>query len=195
MEEQRLGPQQQELYAQALVLVVAVEKMLRMKGGLSVSTEPKLIRRKIVQFGKRMRVDGLEKFSERTVFSAVNFYLDKEKMEAHDAVGALVVFLPVSYIATLLRMMEYPVIEEDDDASVLDGCGTVANLIAGYFVKEMKGLGYIHLEMSHFESYVNTSVDGVEFSPDQEWKYVVDFEINGRKRMVAELTLGHVPRY
>ncbi len=195
MEEHRLGPQQKEFYAQALVLVVAVEKMLRMKGGLVLSAEPHVVRRKIVQFGKRMRIDGLEKFGERTVFSSINFYLDKERMDENQAVGTLIVYLPVSYIDRLLRMMEYPHIDEEDDESVLDGCGTVTNLIGGYFVKELKGLGYIHLEMSHFESYINTSVNGVEFSAEQEWKYEITFEISGAKKMVAELTLGHVPRY
>jgi len=195
MEEHHLGSQEQEFYAQALVLVVAVEKMLRMKGGLVLSAEPHVIRKKIVQFGKRMRIDGLEKFGERTVFSSVNFYIDKERMEDKQAIGSLIIYLPISYIDRLLRMMEYPHIEEEDDEAVLDGCGTVTNLIAGYFVKELKGLGYIHLEMSHFESYINTSLNGIEFSAEQEWKYEITFEISGAKKMVAELTLGHIPRY
>ena len=195
MDEKQIVPQQKSFHAQAMALVSAVEKTLRLKGGLLLSARPLVIRKKIVQFGKRMRVDGLENFGERTVFASINFYFDKARMEHHRAVGSMIVYLPVSYIGRLLHMMDYPDVDEDDEESVLDACGTVANLFAGAFVKELKGLGYVHLEMSHFESYINTAVDGIEFSSDQEWKYEISFEISGAKRMVADLTLAHIPRY
>jgi hypothetical protein len=195
MEDSHHNVQQEEFHSQALALVTAVEKLLRLKGKLKFSADPVVVRRKIVQFSKRMRVDGLEKFGERTVFSAVNFYINKIRMEEHQALGGIIIYVPVSYISRLLHMMEYPRVDEDDEAAVLDGCGTVANLIAGYFVKELKGQGYVHLEMSHFESFINTSLNGIEFSAEQEWKYEISFEVDGSKKMVAELTLGHIPRY
>jgi hypothetical protein len=148
-----------------------------------------------VQFGRRMRVDGLEKFGERTVFSSVYFYRDKSHMEHHNAVGSLIVYIPVSYISKLLHLLDYPRVDEDDEPAVLDGCGTVTNLLAGYFIKEMSGRGYVHLEMSYFESYVNTAVDGLEFSADQDFKYEIDLEVKGEKKLALELTMAAVPHY
>ncbi|MBF0618597.1 MAG: hypothetical protein HQL19_00335 [Candidatus Omnitrophica bacterium] len=185
----------QELFQCALILSIAVKKMLQVKGGIYLSADPEPKEKNIVQFEKRMRVDGLEKFGDRTAFSTVFFCRDKEHLERHAAVGSFTIFIPVNYISKLLWQMEYPRIDEEDDMMVLDACGTVANLVAGYFVKEMMDMGYVHLEMSHFESYINTAVDGVEFPSDQATKYETEFYIKGEKRIVTELAMGYVPRY
>ncbi len=184
-----------KLYDLTLILIKAVTDTLRVKGGISLSARPEVKEKKIVQFGRRMRVDGLEKFGERTVFSAIYFYRDKSHMEKHNAVGSLVFYVPVSYISKLLHLLDYPRIDEDDEPAVLDACGTIANLFGGAFVKEMSGRGYIFLEMSPFESYVNTAVDGLEFSADQKCKYEMSMEIKGEKRLVLELTMAPIPNY
>ena len=92
-------------------------------------------------------------------------------------------------------LLEYGRIDEDDEEEVLDACGTVTNLIAGYFVKELSAHGYIHLEMSHFDTYINSPVDGINFFPQEDVKHEMDFFIREEKRIVIELTMGHVPRY
>ena len=107
--------------------------------------------------------------------------------------GALIVFIQADEIARLMWSFDYPRIDEDDDAAILDACGTLTNLIAGYFVKELRDLGRVHLQMSHFENYINTAVDGIAFASDETEKYAVDFWIKGTKRIVAELTMGPVP--
>jgi hypothetical protein len=91
--------------------------------------------------------------------------------------------------------MDYGRIDEDDDEEVLDASGTVTNLIAGGFVKELTGRGYVHLEMSHFESFINTVVDGIHFSAEQDRKFEIEFFIRKEKRIVVELTMGNIPRY
>lgn len=189
------GIQNRELYEYSQILIAAVKKMLHLKGGLVLSAEPDITEEKIVEFGRRMRVDGLSKFSEKTVFSNIVFYLSKTEMDNKQAIGSLVFYIPISYIAKLLWIFDYPRIDEDDETAVLDGCGTIANLLSGWFVKGLCGFGYIHLEMSHFESFINTAVNGVEFSSDQKVKHRIDFCIKGQKKLVAELTMGYIPRY
>ncbi|NLE65394.1 MAG: hypothetical protein GX606_05730, partial [Elusimicrobia bacterium] len=168
---------------------------LRAKGDIYLSVDPVVRERPIVEFAKRMRVDGLEKFNCRTVFSSITFHLDKGHLEHGQAVGALVVYIPVDYLPRLMWLMEYGRINEDDDDVIMDACGTVTNLIAGYFVKELSGHGYIFLEMSHFESFINTAVNGINFSPEQDVKHEISFEIKGDKQIVVELTMGPIPRY
>lgn len=183
------------LFDMAVILAFAVAKMLKAKGDIYLSTEPVIKERKTVQFARRMRVDGLEKFGSQTVFSSVTFHLDREHMDQGRALGALVVYIPVDYIARLMWLLEYGRIDEDDELVVMDACGTITNLIAGYFVKELSANGYIFLEMSHFESYINTAVNGVNFSPDQELKDELEFFIKGEKKIVAELTMKPLERY
>ncbi|NTV29172.1 MAG: hypothetical protein HGA80_03720 [Candidatus Omnitrophica bacterium] len=184
-----------QLYSMALVLSRAAKDMLRVKGGIRLSAEPEIRERRIVQFGKRMRIDGLEKFSERTVFSSLHFYRDKSDMDKHNAVGCMIVYIPVSYLSRLLHLLDYPRVEEDDEEDLLDGCGTLTNLFGGWFVKELSAQGYVHLEMSHFESYINTAVNGIEFSSDQGSKCEIDFKIRDVKRLVMELTMAPIPHY
>lgn len=189
------APFQDDLLTIALLLVKSVKKILREKGQIALSNEPEPVFKPITQFANRMRIDALEKFSERTVFSTINFYLDEQHMEQHSAIGALVLYIPVALISNLMHILEYPRIDEDNDEEVLDACGTVTNLIAGTLVKEMKGLGYVHLEMSHFQNSINTALNGIEFPFDQERKCELRFEISGRPRIVAEVVMGKVPRY
>jgi len=177
----------------ALILSQAVRKMIQVKGEYDLSRDPVMHPKAVVSFHQRLRVDGMEKFNARTVFSAVKFYTDAKSLELDKPLGALIIFVQADEIARLMWSFDYPRIDEDDDEMILDACGTLTNLIAGYFVKDIRDLGRVHLEMSHFESYINTAVNGIAFASDQTEKYVIDFWIKGTKRIVAELTMGPVP--
>jgi hypothetical protein len=184
-----------DLYEMATVLANVVRQILLVKGDIRLSSDPIINEKEVVQFHKRMRVDGLEKFAQRALVSTVNFYRDKDQMDDLHAVGAMVVYIPVDYIDRLMWLMEYGHVDEDDDSAILDASGTVTNLFAGSFVKELMARGYVHLEMSHFESFINTVVDGIHFSPDQGKKFEIEFFIRKEKRIVVELTMGRVPKY
>lgn len=175
------------------LLIKAVREILQAKGGFDVSRKPVVTEKDIVSFHGRLRVDAMEKYNARTVFSVVKFYANVEKMERDQPVGAMIVFVEAEYLSKLLWSLEYPRIDEDDDAELLDGCGTLVNVIAGHFVKIIHDKGFVHLQMSHFESYVNTALNGIAFSSDQTIKNEIIFYIQGQKRMVVELTMGHVP--
>ncbi|MBF0330711.1 MAG: hypothetical protein HQL17_02150 [Candidatus Omnitrophica bacterium] len=182
------------LYEFVDLLSKAAREMLQVKGNFDVSRKPVIVDKEVVSFHGRMRIDGLEKFNRRTVFSVVKFYTDAAHMERDRPVGALTVFVETEHLPKLLWSLEYPRIDEDDDEAMLDGCGTLTNLIAGYYVKEIFDQGYVHLQMSHFESYINTAVNGIAFSVDQTKKCEISFIIQGQKRIVVELTMSNVPR-
>jgi hypothetical protein len=187
--------QHRALYALSEILITSVKKMLAQKGDIYLSEDPKVTEKEIVEFSRRMRVDGLEKFPCRTIMASVNFYIDKSHMASEQALGAMVVYLPEDYIARLMWLLEYGRINENDDMELLDACGTLTNLIAGGFVKELCANGFVHLEMSHFETFVNSPVNGIIFSPKETVKHEIEFYIRKEKRMVLELSMGHLQRY
>ncbi|MBF0387170.1 MAG: hypothetical protein HQL20_04870 [Candidatus Omnitrophica bacterium] len=185
----------EELYALSAILVSAVKKMLAQKGDIHLSKDPEVREKETIQFAHRMRVDGLEKFNGRTLVAALNFYVDKERMAQEKALGALIVYIPEDYIARLMWLLDYGRIDEDNEAEVLDACGTVTNLIAGYFVKELCGHGYIHLEMGHFTTFINAPLNGIDFHSQEKVKHEMAFFFREEKRMVLELTMGPLKRY
>jgi hypothetical protein len=75
-----------------------------------------------------------------------------------------------------------------------DACGTFLNIVSAKFKEGMIQLGYRELVMSHFVSFQNEAINGIEYDPKQKEKYEISFEIGGYKRIVFELTMGNVPR-
>ncbi len=185
----------QELFTQAIHLAEVVKKILKNTGRVNLSSNPFLERKSIVEFMGRMRIFGMEKFDNPTYIAVVNYYADRQNLEQKKALGALVCYVEQDYVARLVRLLQYPRLEDDEDEEALkDASGTLCNLFAGQFKSEISKLGYIELQMSAFESFRNSSESGVAFCSGQTEKYEISFEIEGFKRLVVDLTMGAVPR-
>ena len=174
-------------YTLALALAAAVKKIFYEKSSMTFSSEPKLEKKLITQFVHRMRVDAMEKFNATTVFSVIEFAAKAQDLERGDYLTTLVVYLEAKFLPEFLRLMQYPYIDSDDEEELKDGCGTLCNVIAGQFKKEIVSLGYKDVMMSHFESYINTIADGVAIPPRSMEKFELSFEVEGTKRMVVEV--------
>lgn len=183
-----------ELYLQSLLLGEVVKRILEKKAEIYLSSKPQLVKKNITEFMKKMRVTGLSKFEGRTYISTVNFYLSDEDLESHEAIGAIVLYLPEIHIVKILQDLGYPVIDEDDEDALEDACGSFCNMIAGSFKAGLSQLGYEEIVMSHFSSYQNDVINGVEYSHFQHQLFEVSFEIKGEKMIVADLTLDQVPK-
>jgi len=152
-------------------------------------------KRKIIEYDGRMRADGMEKFdNEPTYVSAVNFYTSEADMEKQKTLGALIVYVEQSYIAKLMKMLQYPPIDDESDDAMRDSCGTLCNIIAGRFKSEIAQEGYVELEMSHFSNYRNSAFKGVSFCFSEFDVYQMNFDIDKTKRLVIEMTIGPVPK-
>lgn len=180
-------------HLQAMMLAEVVRRILQKKGDIVLSSKPTIEKRNITEFRKRMRVTSITKFDEKTYISTVNFFDDEKAMEKNKALGAIVLYIPESYVVKLLKELGYPVFDEEDGGLLEDACGTFCNLLAGNFNTGLTQLGYKELTMSHFSTYQNDVVAGVPFSPDQKDLYEINFEIGGVKRLVVDLTLGSIP--
>jgi len=179
----------------ALALSAAVKKIFYEKSGTVFSNEPKLEKKLITQFVHRMRVDAMEKFNATTAFSVVQFAANDETLEKQAYLITLVVYLEQKFLPEFLRLLQYPYIDSDDETEVKDGCGTLCNLIAGQYKREITALGYKDLMMSPFENYINTAADGVGIPNGATEKFELSFEVEGSKRLVVEMmTLSMLPK-
>ena len=188
------GDHSEDLFTMTLSLSAAVKKVFFEKSENKFSSEPVIGKKIIIQFVNRMRVDAMEKFNSTTLLSMVHFYKNSAALEKNDPVGLIIVYIERDFVPELLRLLKYPYIDYENEIEVLDGIGTITNLIAGYFKKELARLGYIDLEMSAFKSAMNTVLDGVEYCKEQTRKYEIGFEINDQKRLVVEMVMNALPK-
>ncbi len=184
----------EELFNLAINLAGVVKNMFKKRGELALSCEPVIEKKDIVEFMHRMRVFGMEKFETPTFISSVNYYKSVKDLEEHKALGTVIVYVEQEFVGKLLRYLQYPIIDEDDEDELKDACGTLCNVIAGQFKAEVAKLGYIELQMSHFSSYRNSAFLGVEFASQQREKYEISFFLQDKKRLVIELTMGNIPK-
>jgi hypothetical protein len=177
----------ESIFTLALALSAAVKKIFYEKSEMTFSSEPALEKKPIVLYFNEMRVDAMEKFNSTTVFSVIDFAATEEGLENHKYLITIIVYLEKDFLPEFLRLLQYPYIDSDDDMEVKDGCGTLVNLIAGQYKREMATLGYKDVMMSPFESYINTAMDGVLIPQGVTEKYEINFEIEGTKRLTVEM--------
>ncbi len=185
----------EDIFTMVLALSAAVKKIFYEKAEVRFSNEPAVEKKAIIQFKRRIRIDAMGKFNAPTVFSSVGFYQNAKALDDNiTPLGVIIVYVEREFVPEILRLLKYPYIDYEEDDEVKDGCGALANLLAGYFKRELINLGYKDMEMAPFKSYVNSAQDGVEFPFEQIYKYDVSFDLDGRKRMVVEMVMSYIPR-
>ena len=179
---------------QAKLMAEVVKRILKKRATLELSAQPIFELKPVTEFMKRMRVTALGRFEGTTYISTITFFVNDEDMADDNPIGVLVLYIPEEYIVKLLQKLNYPIVDEDDQAALEDACGTFCNLLAGNFKSGLIQLGYIELAMSHFSCYHNEIVNGVKFYPYQNQKYEISFDIGGKKRIMVDLVMGPVPK-
>ncbi len=181
------------LRAMAIVLAGAVRKVFE-KRGVKFTSRPILERKPVVEFMKRMRVFGMEKFPSPTYISTINFFISKKEMDKKEALGVIALYIEQDFMARLIKLLNYPQIDEDDEEQVKDAGGAICNLIGGQFKTDLSLMGFWELEMSHFSSYRNSAAMGVPFYHKVLEKFELSFYLKGEKRLVMEISMGPIPR-
>jgi len=183
-------------FTMALALSAGMKKIFYDKSKTVFSDEPRLEKKVITQFVHKMRVDAMEKFNSTTVFSAIQFAATEEDLQRRQYILTLIVYMERKFLPEFLRLLQYPYIDSDEDLECKDGCGSLVNLIAGQYKREIALLGYRDLMISPFESFINTSPDGVGIPKEVAEKYEISFELEGIKRLVVEMvTLDMMPSW
>jgi len=180
----------EEAFTLALALSIAVKKVFYAKSKLKFSDEPVLERKPIVKYEDRMRVNAMQKFNDATVFSTVGFAVNEQALKKQQYMLTLVLFLSKEFLADFLYLLQYPYIDFDDDLELQDGCGTLVNLIAGQYKKEMAALKYKDFAMTHFDSYINSAAGGLVIPKGATHKYEISFDYEKIKRLVVEVVIS-----
>ena len=115
-------------------------------------------------------------------------------MQKKKALGTLVVYVQQEYVPKLIRSLQYPAIDDEDEKAMLDSIGTLGNIIAGRFKSEVSAAGYIELEMSAFNTFRNSAPTGIEFCFSEYELFEAAFDLEGKKRLVIDLSMGVVPK-
>ena len=176
------------------LLLKGVTNLFQERGEIKFTKPPATQRRTIIEYDRKIPVDRIEKFNnERTYGSTVNYYGNAAEMARNKTLGALIVYVPEAYLPKLMRTLQYPAIDDEDEKAMLDSVGTLCNIVAGRFKSEVSSAGYIELEMSHFNNFRNSPLYGIDFCFPEYEKYEISFDLEGVKRMVLEVTMGIVP--
>ncbi|MCA9400519.1 MAG: hypothetical protein KC713_02755 [Candidatus Omnitrophica bacterium] len=183
-----------EHYVQALLLAEIINRILLKMAEIRLTSKPHFEYKPLSEFMKRMRVSSLGKFNEETYIAYLNLYKNQQDLENHKAVGTVVIYMQADFMTKLFKRLDYPDVDIDDEDALLDAIGTFCNLVGGNFKSGLTQLGYIPLEMSHFHSFKNEVLDGVEYCQTEKKVYEIDFEIKKEKQITAELVIGQVPR-
>jgi hypothetical protein len=178
----------------AKTLSKSVEQLFLERNAIKFSQPAILERKNIIEYNGKMRAEGMEKFNDPTFISAINYYLTKNDMDKNKAIGAVITYIEQAYVTTLLKQLKYPLADDEDLDALADCCGTLCNIIAGAFKTGISKMGYKELEMSHFKSYRNLIVSGVDFCYNEREKYELSFFLKDQKRLVIEMTMGILPK-
>ena len=185
--------QENQLYGLAIILAGSVRKLFEGKG-IRFSSKPTLEKKPIIEFMRRMRIFGMEKFNNPTFVSTINYYLNIKELKKRSVWGLIAIYVEQDNLASLMRLLQYPQVDDEDAEGMKDACGALCNLIGGQFRIDLLRHGYTNLEMSHFSSYLNRSTGGVEFYDKIREKYEINFYIKREKRLVVEIAMGPIPK-
>lgn len=189
-----MGAKNKDLEKFADLLIKGMDGIFMERGEIKFSKVPEKICTPIVEYQKKMQADGMEKFKNEPAYvSSVNYFLTAADMTKKKAVGALIVYVEQAYMARMMKNLKYPPVDDENENALLDSCGTLCNILAGRFKSEIASAGYIELEMSHFSTYRNTAVPGVDFCSDEYDRYTINFIIENEKRLVIDMSMGIVP--
>ena len=108
--------------------------------------------------------------------------------------GVLILYVEKEYLPKLMKLLQYPPVDDENEDSMLDSIGTLCNIIAGRFKSEIKASGYIDLEMSHFINYRNNAVVGIDFCRSEYDMYQMDCVIDKVRRVSFDMTIGNIPK-
>lgn len=185
-----------ELDKFAEILSQSVVALFKERGDIKFSKVPDLKRKQIIENEGRIRANGIERFGgEVTYVSAVNFFTNTAALEKNKPVGALILYVEKAYLPKLMKLFQYPPIDDEIEQALLDSIGTLCNIISGRFKSEIKAAGYIDLEMSHFINYRNNACTGILFCPSEYDYYEIDCFINGECQVSLDMTMGKVSRH
>ena len=176
------------------ILTGFVEDLLANKGNLAVFKPTEIAGKPVNEYEGRMLIKGSDKFDVAVFIAATSFYLNQANLQAHKAIGAMLVYMDTEVADKLFKAAGLQVPYDEDDESMMDLCSKLSVLITDNFKERLSAAGYASLVASTPAVYKNSISEGVEFSKDQDEKQEVSFFYLKHKALVVEWTLAPVPK-
>lgn len=189
-----MGAKNKDLEKFANLLIKGMDGLFMERGEIKFTKPPEKVLGAIIEYNGKMQADGMEKYNNEAAYvSTVNYYLNAADMAKQKAVGALIVYVEQTYMPKLMKLLKYPPVDDESENALLDSCGTLCNILAGRFKSEIAAAGYVELEMSHFSTFRNRAVPGVDFCFSEYDFYTINFFIENEKHLVIDMSMGIVP--
>jgi len=189
------GKRNPDLEKLADILRQSVVALFKERGEINFSEQPRMERKQIIEYEGKIRANGIERFDgEVTYVSAVNFYASTADLEKKKTLGVLIVYVEQAFLPRLMKLLQYPPVDDENEQAMLDSIGTLCNIVSGRFKSEIKAGGHIDLEMSHFINYRNNAVVGIDFCKNEYEYYEIDCFIDGQKRVCFDMSMGIIPK-
>ena len=178
----------------AVVLKNVVDKTFRQSEKIIFTGDPTVERKGLIEYERRMRASGTDKFNHPAYVAAVNFYRSERDKDQHSASGAIILYIRVSAVDTILKSLNIRNYDDENEEEVAGKCSDVCLQLAQKFNRELMTIGYRELVLSPAIGAKNSIMQGVEFSYDQYDRYEIGFSFNKEKIMVLDLTMTTIPR-
>lgn len=172
------------------LLINTVNATLADAPKITVTGEPEVAEREIIEYDSRMRVLGLEKFNGPCYTAAVNYYRSPEDLEQKKSIGAMIIFLEESSALKFLNALGHKGFDESEDDIILEKLGEVTNQMADTYKKELSKNGYRSLELSAPVTHKSDLPQGIEFDYDQLKYCEVSFNFWKEKTLIVATTMA-----
>ncbi|MFA5089033.1 MAG: hypothetical protein WC552_08405 [Candidatus Omnitrophota bacterium] len=175
-------------------VIEVVKAAFEGKSQAEIAEKPVIEKKNLMEYEGKMRVVGMDAFNEPTYIVTVSFYLSAKAQASHLSCGAFVFYLKQAGAEDLLKSLGYREAEEENEPSMLKGCGEFCKTLVQKFIASLREKGYVELLASPPEAYRNSVPFGIDFSLDQFELGRTIFSLKGSKTMVVDITMGFIPR-
>lgn len=171
------------------LLKSVIQKAILKTGKINLTDEPKTEKKDIIEYDRKMRASGLEKFNAPAYVSAVSFYKSQKELETHMACGAFILMIADEFTENLMKALNHSGIDDAPEEEIAQKCGEFLKTLAEQFKEDLGSAGYRNLVVSEPVNGRNELPFGVEFSYDQYEKSEISFTLKTAKILVAEVTM------
>lgn len=174
------------------ILVRLVDQSFQQSGKVSFSQDAVVETKSIMEYNRRMRVSGLEKFNGAAYVASVSFYRNDKDRASHNACGALVLNVADQEMKKLFDGLGVTGFDDDEEDEAIEKCCEVCQTLADEFINRIGAKRDMSVVRSEAVGGRNTIADGVEFGYDQYDAQEVSFFVKGQKVLAFDLTMSRL---
>ena len=174
----------------ASALLDVVKKIIAQHENLTFSKDPEILERDIIEYDSRLRVSGMEKFNAPCYICLAAFYRSQQDLEAHNAIGAIILYIEEVNAERLFKGLGYRGFHDDNEGEMLEKSGEFLTSIVEQFKPELANLGYKNIVLSPLLKHINTIPEGVEFHYDEHKMHQLTFYLWKEKIFAIDITLA-----